>query len=78
LRQRKAASPLPRLQQFQFVRQTQRLHESRQGRPDEAHGVVSMTDPVVHAALRTHMLARLGIVPQQIAGGDVYSALEKG
>ncbi len=25
-----------------------------------------------------HVLARLGIVPQQIAGGDVYPALEKG
>ncbi|MGY4295728.1 TRAP-type mannitol/chloroaromatic compound transport system substrate-binding protein [Bradyrhizobium sp. i1.4.4] len=25
-----------------------------------------------------HVLARLGIVPQQLAGGDVYAALEKG
>jgi TRAP-type mannitol/chloroaromatic compound transport system substrate-binding protein len=30
------------------------------------------------AGLGGHVLARLGIVPQQIAGGDVYSALEKG
>ena len=30
------------------------------------------------AGMGGHVLARLGIVPQQIAGGDVYSALEKG
>jgi TRAP-type mannitol/chloroaromatic compound transport system substrate-binding protein len=30
------------------------------------------------AGLGGQVLARLGVVPQQIAGGDVYSALEKG
>src|SRR3954464_6944631 len=30
------------------------------------------------AGLGGHVLAKLGIVPQQIAGGDVYPALEKG
>src|SRR5215471_10431981 len=30
------------------------------------------------AGMGGHVLAKLGIVPQQIAGGDVYSALEKG
>jgi TRAP-type mannitol/chloroaromatic compound transport system substrate-binding protein len=30
------------------------------------------------AGMGGHVLARLGIVPQQIAGGEVYSALEKG
>src|SRR3954471_23663955 len=30
------------------------------------------------AGMGGHVLARLGVVPQQIAGGDVYSALEKG
>ena len=30
------------------------------------------------AGMGGHVLAKLGIVPQQIAGGEVYSALEKG
>ena len=30
------------------------------------------------AGMGGHVLAKLGVVPQQIAGGDVYSALEKG
>src|SRR6187549_1972763 len=30
------------------------------------------------AGMGGHVLARLGVVPQQIAGGDVYSELEKG
>ncbi len=30
------------------------------------------------AGMGGHVLARLGVVPQQIAGGDVYGALEKG
>jgi TRAP-type mannitol/chloroaromatic compound transport system substrate-binding protein len=30
------------------------------------------------AGMGGHVLAKLGIVPQQIAGGDVYGALEKG
>ncbi|MEY9557136.1 TRAP-type mannitol/chloroaromatic compound transport system substrate-binding protein [Bradyrhizobium japonicum] len=30
------------------------------------------------AGMGGHVLARLGIVPQQLAGGDVYAALEKG
>lgn len=30
------------------------------------------------AGMGGHVLARLGVVPQQIAGGDVYPALEKG
>ncbi|WP_339501511.1 TRAP transporter substrate-binding protein, partial [Pseudomonas canadensis] len=30
------------------------------------------------AGMGGHVLARLGVVPQQLAGGDVYSALEKG
>src|SRR3954449_2928249 len=30
------------------------------------------------AGMGGHVLARLGVVPQQIAGGDIYPALEKG
>ncbi|MGY4288497.1 TRAP-type mannitol/chloroaromatic compound transport system substrate-binding protein [Bradyrhizobium sp. LM2.7] len=30
------------------------------------------------AGMGGHVLARLGVVPQQIAGGDVYPALERG
>ncbi len=30
------------------------------------------------AGMGGHVLAKLGVVPQQIAGGDIYPALEKG
>ena len=45
---------------------------------DQVRSPISRVSSCASAALPARVLQKLGVVPQQIAGGDIYPALEKG
>jgi hypothetical protein len=61
-----------------FARRQYRRADGRLVPQGDQHGRRPEGPEDAHRRLRRQGLAKLGVVPQQIAGGDIYPALEKG